>query len=205
MTNFTTITAGGRIIDTSRVSVDDVDISDLAHGLAGINRYHGATHPYFNVADHSRLVAGIVRRSYEHANLVQTPPAMYLAALLHDAHEALTGDIVSPVKRLLGDSYTELEHRLDSVIAERFGIPVHMLWHEEIKRADRLAGHAEVYFFVHSDAWPAFEPWGFEPDRVWRAVLEKRIPDPRDFVRSPETAAQLWRAEVEQISARLAA
>ncbi len=103
--------------------IDDVDIEDIAHGLAYQCRFNGQTSAFYSVAQHSVLVAGIV------------PPHLRLAALLHDAAEAYLGDIVKPLK-ILVPQFSVIEQQVAAIISECFG--VHELDHPQIKVADLI-------------------------------------------------------------------
>ncbi len=101
--------------------IDDVDIEDIAHGLAYQCRFNGQTSSFYSVAQHSLLVAGIV------------PGELRLSALLHDAAEAYLGDIVKPLKMLV-PQFSALERQVAAIIGERFG--ARDLDHPQIKSAD---------------------------------------------------------------------
>jgi len=90
-----------------------IKIEDIAHALAGINRYNGHTRQYITVAQHSYLV------SYD------VPECDALWGLLHDAAEAYLGDCISPLKHhtAYGQDYQKHEARLMLAICERFGLP----------------------------------------------------------------------------------
>jgi len=101
--------------------IDDVDIEDIAHGLAYQCRFNGQTSSFYSVAQHSLLVASIV------------PERLRLCALLHDAAEAYLGDIVKPLK-LLVPQFSVIEKQVAAIISECFG--AHELDHPSIKSAD---------------------------------------------------------------------
>jgi 5'-deoxynucleotidase YfbR-like HD superfamily hydrolase len=110
----------GRRLDLLDPSPLDIEVEDIAHGLARVARWNGQTRGpnIYSVAQHSLLVEAI-------ALLVQptlTPPAR-LMVLLHDAPEYVIGDIISPFKAVLGDGYKAIENRLLSAIHLRFGLP----------------------------------------------------------------------------------
>ncbi len=85
-------------------------LEDIAHHLAAVSRYSGATKAPYSVAEHSVIVS------------LYVPPEHALEGLLHDATEAYLGDIIRPIKRLFGTEYGEVEHRLAAVIFEKFGV-----------------------------------------------------------------------------------
>ena len=110
----------GRRLDLLDPSPLDVEIEDIAHGLARVARWNGQTRgPHvFSVAQHSLLVeaiAGAIDPGLTHE--------ARLLVLLHDAPEYVIGDIISPFKAVLGDGYKGIENRLLSAIHLRFGLP----------------------------------------------------------------------------------
>lgn len=110
----------GRRLDLLDPSPDDIEIADIAHGLARVARWNGQTAgpQVFSVAQHSLLVEAIG------AGLVPgLAPARRLELLLHDAPEYVIGDIISPFKAAIGDSYKAVERRLLAAIRARFGLP----------------------------------------------------------------------------------
>jgi uncharacterized protein len=133
----------GRRLDLLDPSPFDIEIEDIAHGLARVARWNGQTHGdhAFSVAQHCMLVeefAGLMR-----AGLSQR---WRLAALLHDAPEYVVGDLISPFKAAVGLDYKTLENKLLAAIHMRFGLPAKLP--EDIttliKRADRAAAHFEA-------------------------------------------------------------
>jgi 5'-deoxynucleotidase YfbR-like HD superfamily hydrolase len=142
----------GRRLDLLDPSPLDIEISDIAHGLARVARWNGQTEGdhAFSVAQHSLVVEMIFG--------LQNPQATAddrLAALLHDAPEYVIGDMISPFKAVVGGGYKEVELRLQRAIHLRFSLPPDLpaALKKAIKRADqvaawfeatRLAGFAEV-------------------------------------------------------------
>jgi 5'-deoxynucleotidase YfbR-like HD superfamily hydrolase len=110
----------GRRLDLLDPSPLDVEIEDIAHGLARVARWNGQTRgPHiFSVAQHSVLVEQIAGALDESAT-----PEQRLMVLLHDAPEYVIGDIISPFKTVIGDAYKEVEARLLSAIHLRFSLP----------------------------------------------------------------------------------
>src|SRR5437016_251443 len=132
----------GRRLDLLDPSPLDVEVADIAHGLARVARWNGQTEgaQIFSVAQHSLLVETIAR------NRSRLDRAGRLAILLHDAPEYVIGDMISPFKAVIGDAYKAVEARLLAVIHLRFGLPA-MLPSELnklIKVADRAAAHLEA-------------------------------------------------------------
>src|ERR1700749_3659355 len=110
----------GRRLDLLDPSPLDIEIEDIAHGLARVARWNGQTRgpQVFSVAQHSLLVEKIVGSLDPGA-----PTRWHLAALLHDAPEYVVGDLISPFKVVLGDSYKAVENRLLAAIHLRFSLP----------------------------------------------------------------------------------
>jgi len=133
----------GRRLDLLDPSPLDVEIADIAHGLARVARWNGQTKGdhIFSVAQHTLLVEavaglrapGLDRRAR-------------LALLLHDAPEYVIGDMISPFKAVIGESYKEVEQRLLAAIHLRFGLPARLPRDlvRLIKAADQAAAFLEA-------------------------------------------------------------
>lgn len=133
----------GRRLDLLNPSPLDVEIEDIAHGLARVARWNGQTvGPHiFSVAQHSLLVEAIA------VHLDQDLPARSrLSILLHDAPEYVIGDVISPFKVVIGDAYKGVEGRLLAAIRLRFGLPAEpgAALNRLTKRADRIAAFLEA-------------------------------------------------------------
>ena len=133
----------GRRLDLLDPTPMDIEIEDIAHGLAFVARWNGQTFgdfPY-SVAEHSLLVEQIYARINPKA-----PVKWRLAALLHDAPEYVIGDMISPVKAAVGPSYGVLDDRLAAAIHIRFGLPaqVPVAVKKAIKKADRISAWLEA-------------------------------------------------------------
>ena len=133
----------GRRLDLLNPSPLDIEIEDIAHGLARVARWNGQTHGdhAFSVAQHCVLVEQIAA----HVNPKLDRPAR-LAALLHDAPEYVVGDMISPFKAALGVDYKDFENRLLAAIHIRFGLKpaVGEALAAEIKKADRMSAYLEA-------------------------------------------------------------
>tara|TARA_B100001996_G_scaffold102312_2_gene76804 strand:+ start:686 stop:1294 length:609 start_codon:yes stop_codon:yes gene_type:complete len=133
----------GRRLDLINPSPLDIEIEDIAHGLAFQARWNGQTLGdfTFSVANHSILVQEIFQ--IENPNLKKS---WYLAALLHDSAEYVIGDLISPVKAFLGDEYAKLEQSLLEAIHIRFGLPAKTpnRIKDSIKKADKKAAWLEA-------------------------------------------------------------
>jgi 5'-deoxynucleotidase YfbR-like HD superfamily hydrolase len=133
----------GRRLDLLDPTPVDIEIEDIAHGLAFVARWNGQTYgdwPY-SVAEHSLLVESIFERLNPGISA-----KWLLAALLHDAPEYVIGDMISPVKSAVGAGYGELDERLTAAIHIRFGLPsvLPQAIKREIKRADRISAWLEA-------------------------------------------------------------
>lgn len=133
----------GRRLDLLDPSPLDVEIADIAHGLARVARWNGQTDGahIFSVAQHTLLVEAVMR---EHAPRVDA--RVRLAALLHDAPEYVVGDMISPFKAVIGESYKAVEKRLLAAIHVRFGLPAELPvgMTRQIKAADKGAAYLEA-------------------------------------------------------------
>lgn len=133
----------GRRLNLVEPSPLDIEIGDIALGLARNTRWNGqTTGPHgWSVAQHSDLVVEIVRRLKPRASA-----ALLMAAKLHDASEYVTHDLITPLKSVVGDVFKEVEHRLTRAIFIRFGLkPVLDVADKTlIKRADRVAAATEA-------------------------------------------------------------
>jgi 5'-deoxynucleotidase YfbR-like HD superfamily hydrolase len=133
----------GRRLDLLDPSPLDIEIADIAHGLARVARWNGQTRGahIFSVAQHTLLVEAVMRQLSPRVDI-----SLRLAALLHDAPEYVIGDMISPFKAVLGGDYKAVEKRLLSAIHLRFGLPA-VLANEitqQIKAADRGAAYLEA-------------------------------------------------------------
>jgi uncharacterized protein len=168
----------GRRLNLLDPSPLDVELDDIAHGLARVARWNGQTAGghIFSVAQHSLLVEAIAG----HLN-PGMPRDWRLAVLLHDAPEYVIGDIISPFKAVIGDAYKSIEAGLLAAIHLHFGLPAQpaAALKRFIKQADRqaafleathLAGFAReeaVKFFGRPEPLPRtvhalLEPWPVE-------------------------------------------
>jgi 5'-deoxynucleotidase YfbR-like HD superfamily hydrolase len=133
----------GRRLDLLDPTPVDVEIEDIAHGLAFVARWNGQTRgdwPY-SVAEHSLLVEELFAR-----DAADAAPRWRLAALLHDAPEYVIGDMISPVKSAVGPAYGEMDARLAAAVHLRFGLPATLPPRVKaaIKRADRVSAWLEA-------------------------------------------------------------
>jgi 5'-deoxynucleotidase YfbR-like HD superfamily hydrolase len=133
----------GRRLDLLDPTPLDIEIEDIAHGLAFVARWNGQTRgdwPY-SVAEHSLLVEEIFTRANP-----GIAARWQLAALLHDAPEYVIGDMISPVKAAVGPGYGALDERLQAAVNLRFGLPatVPAPVKKAIKAADKVSAWLEA-------------------------------------------------------------
>ena len=173
----------GRRLDLLDPTPVDIEIEDIAHGLAFVARWNGQTKGDFaySVAEHSLLVEEIFTRMNPSA-----PAKWRLAALLHDAPEYVIGDMISPVKSAVGPEYEELDKRLTAAIHIRFGLPAMtpVQIKRQIKKADTLSAWMEATEIAGFSEAEANKFFG-KPDRTLLKGLAIRLRPPvetrRDF------------------------
>ncbi len=133
----------GRRLDLLDPSPLDVELADIAHGLARVARWNGQTRGdhAFSVAQHSLIVETVFCRM----NAGASPDDM-LMALLHDAPEYVIGDMISPFKSVVGGGYKSVEKRLEAAVHLRFALPPHASrdLKDRIKKADTVAAYFEA-------------------------------------------------------------
>lgn len=165
----------GRRLDLLDPSPLDVEIEDVAHGLARVARWNGQTsgEHIFSVAQHSLLVEAIARQMR-----VDLPARTCLVVLLHDAAEYVIGDMISPLKSVLDDGYKAVELRILAAVMLRFGLPASpkrevmtlakaadtiAAYHEAVALAGFSDTEAQRYFgapvTLARDLQPMLVPW----------------------------------------------
>lgn len=164
-----------KIIDLADLSPDDISAQDIAFSLAGQSRFNGNTRPLYTVAQHSVLCC------------LMAPRDLKLAALLHDAHEYIIGDIAPPAQRLLG--FWE-EHpvcipaakiSIDVEIASKFSMDSKSFNHSTIREIDaRMLATETLFFFCEN--YNGREPYTGLLTDVWQ----------------PETAEMEFLCELER-------
>ncbi|HMA13441.1 MAG: hydrolase [Bacteroidota bacterium] len=174
----------GRRLDLLDPSPLDIELEDIAHGLARVARWNGQTsgEAAFSVAQHSLLVDDIAARLKPGLT-----PNERLCTVLHDAAEYVIGDLITPFKSAVGPEYKVLEKRLMTAIRLHFGLPAQQpeALTILIKRADRIAAYLEATqlagfataearrLFGHSKRFDdiALTPW--PPGKAKRHFLER--------------------------------
>ena len=133
----------GRRLDLLTPSPVDVEIEDIAHGLARLARWNGQTtgDNSFSVAQHSLVVEELLCLLYPEA-----PRTWRLVALLHDSPEYVVGDLISPFKAVIGFDYKVVEKRLLETIHIKFGLPANppLTVTKLVKQADRISAYFEA-------------------------------------------------------------
>ena len=163
----------GRRLDLLDPSPFDIEIEDIAHGLARVARWNGQTigKHIFSVAQHTLLVDAIARRQTGGVD-----DRLALAVLLHDAPEFVIGDMITPFKAVIGDSYKTVEQRLQAAIHLRFGLPPALPdeVRQIVKTADAGAAFLEatrLAGFSTDEALGFFGPRPALPDAIERDFL----------------------------------
>ena len=175
----------GRRLDLLDPSPLDIEITDIAHGLARVARWNGQTvgQHAFSVAQHSLVVEEIafsLNPSLE--------PQWRIAALIHDSAEYVIGDLISPFKSAIGLDYKAFELKLLEAIHIRVGIPKSLPQeiHDCIKKADSIAAFFEATTlagFTIEEANKYFgTPKGLSRDFENR--LRKLVPSPPQIAQS---------------------
>lgn len=149
----------GRRLDLLDPTPFDIEIEDIAHGLAFVARWNGQTRGdwAYSVAEHSLLVEEAFGRMNPGAGI-----RWRLAALLHDAPEYVLGDMISPVKSALGQEYGEMDARVAEAVHRRFGLPAKLPAQikRQIKKADEVSAWLEaieIAGFSERDARAVFK------------------------------------------------
>jgi len=168
----------GRRLDLLDPTPVDIEIDDIARGLAFVARWNGQTkgeHAY-SVAEHSLLVETLFGRISPSA-----PTKWRMAALLHDAPEYVIGDMISPVKAAVGPGYEALDQRLTAAVHLRFGLPASLpiATKRLIKKADKISAWmeaVEIAGFSHAEADKFFG----KPDRQLTEGLSIQLRPPSE-------------------------
>jgi len=173
----------GRRLDLLDPSPLDIEVEDIAHGLARVARWNGQTkgNHIYSVAQHCLLVEALARQ-----RAPRLDRSRRLAVLLHDAPEYVIGDMISPFKAVIGADYKAVERRLLTAIHQRFGLPAQSAPELDalIKTADRAAAYLEATRLAGFEAAEARRFFGRPP--VFSAAME------RDYLKP-------WPAETAQL------
>ncbi|MCB8836040.1 HD family hydrolase [Aurantimonas sp. VKM B-3413] len=176
----------GRRLDLLDPSPLDIEISDIAHGLARVARWNGQTRGdcAFSVAQHSLIVEQIVAGH-------EPDPRWRLAALLHDAPEYVIGDMISPFKTVLGGDYKSVEKRLQAAVHLRYGLPASLPAPvvKAIKAADQVSAYFEATLLAGFETREAAKLFGAPGTAVCDAA---------DF--APRPAAEVGQAFLDRFA-----
>lgn len=118
-------TRSGKLIDIMNPTADMIDLEDIASALSHVCRFGGQVNQFYSVAQHSVLVSYLCDAKY----------AMH--GLLHDASEAYIGDVIKPLKNILGDVYEDIETKFTYAIFDKFNLDPSGL--KNVEKADKLA------------------------------------------------------------------
>jgi len=166
----------GRRLDLLNPSPFDIEIEDIAHGLARVARWNGQTiGPHaFSVAQHSMVVEELLGRLEP-----SWPRPWRLMALLHDAPEFVIGDMISPFKAALGLDYRAFEDRLEAAVHLRFGLPAHPPAPVKalIKRADQISAYFEAVQLAGFSSDEAMAFFGAPPRHCAMTLTPKPADD----------------------------
>lgn len=124
----------GKLFDYNNIAADKICIEDIANALSNICRFGGHIKGHYSVAQHTLLVWHLC------------PQELKPAALLHDAAEAYVGDVVKPLKNILGEVYAKIEKEVELAIFTKYGVPFENL--KLIKQYDMKALEIEHNYFV---------------------------------------------------------
>ncbi len=133
-------TVSGSKINLFAPEIDSINIDDIAHHLSLICRFGGMVRDFYSVAQHSLLVSYL------------SPDGLELHGLLHDASEAYLGDVIKPLKNVIGKPYEEIEARFMRAISEKFSFSYHKL--DAIKESDKLVLELEHQYLKLGDVNP---------------------------------------------------
>ena len=100
------LTASGKHFDLLDPKPEQVDHRDIFASISKLCRFTGHCDETYTVGQHSLLVTSLV------------PAEFRLEALMHDAAEAYTGDVGTPMKVALATmgctAFREIEHNIES-------------------------------------------------------------------------------------------
>lgn len=103
-------TDSGNIIDLMNPDPESFTIEDIAAQSSKLCRFNGAVKQFYSVAEHCVHVSAMC------------PPPYKKQGILHDAPEAFICDVPTPLKRLLGQAYKDVEDRIARAIGLKFGV-----------------------------------------------------------------------------------
>lgn len=134
-------TATGKLVNLYHPTEDMISLQDISGALSKICRFGGHTTRFYSVAQHSVLVAALCKECPKEA-------------LMHDASEAYLGDVIKPLKVMLGAAYKDLEHNFENIIAQKFGLQNNRVVKATIKQYDLKALELEHLAFQQNNPLP---------------------------------------------------
>ena len=155
----------GRMLNLADPSPLDIEIEDIAHGLARVARWNGQTkgRNSLSVAQHSVIVEQISRKLKPNLQ-----PKWALASLLHDGPEYVIGDMISPFKSILGEKYSTIEDKIQQAIHRRFLLPA--ILPENIlvliKKADKISAYFEATYLAGFKGTEAAKLFGRPQEKI---------------------------------------
>lgn len=141
--NGTFRTFSGITFDILNPTIEMINITDIAIGLTHNSHFNGHSPRFFSIAQHCVMVHDEYQKAKPDADV-----NMKLMALLHDASEAYTGDIIKPLKVLVPD-FEAIEERIMEVVGEKFNLPIHLK--EKIKKYDLKVQNIEYEGFYNGE------------------------------------------------------
>ena len=174
-------------------------LREIAHALAHINRFTGHASRAYSVAEHSLLVMDIAKTEYN------ADPGCQLAALMHDAHESIVGDIASPIKQALGSAWHDFEAMHEEHLRSRYQLTALFTKHHALIKACDLKALATErrdlmpFDKIMSTPWPILDtygqrvyPWGLADLNS----LERQDNTPKNWATLFEAAARTLAAQI---------
>lgn len=151
----------GKRVFPLHVTIDDIDINDMAHNLGQICRYNGSVDDFYSVAEHSLLISGALKRDGK-------KPIVQLQGLLHDGPEYITGDMIRPLKNALANEVPAaraflmaVDANIEECIAEKFELGPESQFIKEYD--DRIVNDEKQFLFGTDKPWVhGGEPLGVE-------------------------------------------
>lgn len=160
--------------------ISTVTIEDIAHALSNLCRYNGHCRKFYSVAEHSVLVAKIIRHIWPHDK-----NAIW-AGLLHDATEAYVGDVTTPLKITM-PQFMALEDKVARQIAKTFKIKWNKRTVERVKIADMIALSTEAHkLFTDVSEWSSIENFDPLPELLHHSFPVEPTAAKRLFIREFE-------------------
>ena len=150
-------TVSGRTINLLDPRPADITIGDVAHSLARICRFGGQIEPWWSVADHALLCRDLM--------IDVGFPELALEALHHDSAEAYLGDVITPLKRELGETYRRITRGVDRAIGAAFAVDDLRFGDDVVRDVDRAALHIEARALGYTEPLDDSPPGWIDVDR----------------------------------------